>query len=107
MNNKIINLRHLKMGQNAIIKSVNINNELGRRIRDLGLLPNVKIKVIGRAPLKDPVALRLNEITLTLRNNEAEFISVEVNEEKGYLLIKGSVPGSKNGFVKISKAQKK
>jgi large subunit ribosomal protein L3 len=32
---------------------------------------------------------------------------VEVNEEKGYLLIKGSVPGSKNGFVKISKAQKK
>jgi large subunit ribosomal protein L3 len=32
---------------------------------------------------------------------------VEVNKEKGYLLIKGSVPGSKSGFVRISKAIKK
>ena len=32
---------------------------------------------------------------------------VEVNQDKGYLLIKGSVPGSKNGFVRIAKAIKK
>lgn len=32
---------------------------------------------------------------------------VEVNLEKGYMLIRGSVPGGKNGFVKISKALKK
>ncbi|WP_127718307.1 50S ribosomal protein L3 [Halobacteriovorax sp. HLS] len=32
---------------------------------------------------------------------------VEVNVEKGYMLLKGSVPGSKNGFVKIAKALKK
>jgi large subunit ribosomal protein L3 len=32
---------------------------------------------------------------------------VEVNMEAGYMLLKGSVPGSKNGFVKISKAVKK
>ncbi len=32
---------------------------------------------------------------------------VEVNAEKGYLLLKGSVPGSKNGFVRIAKALKK
>ncbi len=32
---------------------------------------------------------------------------VEVNEDKGYLLIKGSLPGSKNGFVRISKSVKK
>ncbi|ATH09308.1 50S ribosomal protein L3 [Halobacteriovorax marinus] len=32
---------------------------------------------------------------------------VEVNTEKGYMLIKGSLPGSKNGFVKIAKALKK
>ncbi|MAE58896.1 MAG: 50S ribosomal protein L3 [Halobacteriovorax sp.] len=32
---------------------------------------------------------------------------VEVNTEKGYMLLKGSVPGSKNGFVRISKALKK
>jgi large subunit ribosomal protein L3 len=32
---------------------------------------------------------------------------VEVNQDKGYLLIKGSIPGGKEGFVKISKALKK
>lgn len=32
---------------------------------------------------------------------------VEVNAEKGYLLIKGSVPGSTSSFVRISKAVKK
>lgn len=31
----------------------------------------------------------------------------EVNSEKGYLLIKGSIPGSKNSIVKIAKAIKK
>lgn len=32
---------------------------------------------------------------------------VEVNAEAGYMLIKGSIPGSKNGFVKIMKSVKK
>jgi large subunit ribosomal protein L3 len=31
---------------------------------------------------------------------------VEVNHENGYLLVKGSVPGPKNGFVKVSLANK-
>ncbi len=32
---------------------------------------------------------------------------VEVNLEAGYMLLKGSVPGPKNGFVKVAKAVKK
>ncbi len=31
----------------------------------------------------------------------------EVNLEKGYLLVKGSVPGAKNGFLRIAKSVKK
>ena len=31
----------------------------------------------------------------------------EINLAKGYLLLKGSVPGGKEGFIKISKALKK
>lgn len=34
-------------------------------------------------------------------------VVVEVNLDKGYLLLKGSVPGAKEGFIKISKALKK
>lgn len=32
---------------------------------------------------------------------------IEVNHEAGYMLLKGSIPGSKNGFVRVAKAVKK
>lgn len=34
-------------------------------------------------------------------------VVVEANLEKGYLLLKGSVPGAKEGFIRITKALKK
>lgn len=34
-------------------------------------------------------------------------VVVEVNQAKGYLLLKGSVPGGKEGFIRITKALKK
>lgn len=40
---------------------------------------------------------------VTVQNLEV----VEVNTEKGYMLIKGAVPGSKNNYVKVSTAIKK
>jgi ferrous iron transport protein A len=55
-----------------------VAGELGRRIRDMGLVPGTEIKIQGRAPLYDPVALRVMGATLTLRNNEADYIEVEV-----------------------------
>ncbi len=78
MNNNKISLRQMKINQSGIIREVRANGELGRRIRDMGLVPNTEILVIGRAPLNDPVALRLKNFTLTLRNNEADWITVEV-----------------------------
>ncbi|MFP4350182.1 MAG: ferrous iron transport protein A [Desulfococcaceae bacterium] len=74
-------LRQMGVNQKGIIKSVKAEGELGRRIRDMGLVPNTEVMVLGRAPLKDPVALRLRDFTLSLRNNEADFIMVELPGE--------------------------
>lgn len=71
-----ISLRTMKKGQKAIISAIAAEGELGRRIRDMGLIPGAEVQVVGRAPLKDPVALRLKGFTLTLRNNEADKITV-------------------------------
>lgn len=73
---KSISLRKLQQGQKAVVASIEAAGELGRRIRDMGLMPGVEVEVVGRAPLQDPVALRLQGFTLTLRNNEADYISV-------------------------------
>lgn len=71
-------LRAMRVNETAIIHQVRAEGDLGRRIRDMGLVPGTEVKVTGRAPLEDPVALRLRDFTLTLRNNEADWISVEV-----------------------------
>ncbi len=70
-------MRKMKDNQMGTISAVKIDGELGRRIRDMGLIPGRSVKIQGRAPLYDPVALRIMGFTLTLRNNEADFIEVE------------------------------
>lgn len=72
----MVSLRTLQKGQTAVIADITAEGEMGRRIRDMGLVPGVEIQVVGRAPLEDPVALRLMGFTLTLRNSEADYISV-------------------------------
>ncbi len=73
-----ITMRQMKDNQSGTIASIRAEGELGRRIRDMGLVPGAAIRIQGRAPLKDPVALRVMGFTLTLRNREADFIEVEV-----------------------------
>jgi ferrous iron transport protein A len=46
----------------------------------MGLVPGTPIQIQGRAPLRDPVAIRTRNFTLTLRNNEADFIEVTLEE---------------------------
>ena len=73
-----IMMRKMKDNQSGIISAVKVGGELGRRIRDMGLVPGAAIKIQGRAPLYDPVALRVMGFTLTFRNDEADHIEVEV-----------------------------
>ena len=47
-------------------------------VSDMGLIPGTDVEIVGRAPLRDPVALRLFGVTLALRNREADYITVEV-----------------------------
>jgi len=75
-----INMRQMKVNQRGRICAVKVDGELGRRIRDMGLTTGTDIMVLGRAPLYDPVALRVRGFNLSLRNSEADFIEVEVED---------------------------
>ena len=75
----IVNLRRMAINQNGTIVAVKVDGELGRRIREMGLVPGTEITITQRAPLNDPVALRVMGGTLTLRNNEADYIEVKVS----------------------------
>jgi ferrous iron transport protein A len=75
-----VNMREMSDNQAGTIATIKVAGDLGRRIRDMGLVPGTEIKIQGRAPLYDPVALRVRGATITLRNNEADCIEVEVND---------------------------
>ena len=76
-----INLRRMAINQSGVITADRVSGELGRRIREMGLVPGTEITVKQRAPLNDPVALRVMGGTLTLRNSEADYIMVEVADK--------------------------
>lgn len=46
-----INMRQMRDNQAGIISGVKANGEMGRRIREMGLVPGAKIQIQGRAPL--------------------------------------------------------
>lgn len=76
----VVSMRAMLVGQKGAIARVKGGGELGVRIREMGLVPGADIEVVGRAPLKDPVHIKLYGNHLTLRNNEADQIMVDVPE---------------------------
>jgi ferrous iron transport protein A len=77
---RIIRMREMTDNQSGIIKRVGATGDMGRRIREMGLVPDTPIHIQGRAPLRDPVAVKIRDYILTLRNNEADSILVEVDD---------------------------
>ena len=71
-------MRQMKKGQSGTIASIKADGVLGKRLLEMGLIPGATIRIQGRAPLKDPVAIRVMDSTLTLRNNEADHILINV-----------------------------
>lgn len=83
MSSHVVSLRQMRVGQKGKIAKVEARGETSQRIRDMGLIPGAPVSVVGRAPLRDPVALRLSGVTISLRNQEADYIKVEIPGENG------------------------
>ena len=60
---KTCSLRNMAVGQRGRISAVKVSGELGRRIRDMGLVPGVTVSVVGRAPLHGPASFRRDHHT--------------------------------------------
>ena len=80
---KVIKMREMSDNQMGIIKKITATGDVGKRIREMGLAKGTPIQIQGRAPLKDPVAVKLRDFILTLRNNEASHVLVEVETLPG------------------------
>lgn len=69
-------LDRVAVRQSAVITRVDDCGPIAQRLMALGLLPGVEVTVTRRAPLGDPIAIRLHGYELSLRCAEAGLIGV-------------------------------
>ncbi len=69
-------LDQLRVGQRAVIHSLQGTDGLVQRLLEMGLMPGEEIEVVGFAPLGDPMELRLPDYRLSLRRAEAARVAV-------------------------------
>ena len=80
LNTETVPLRHLRAGTRATVHTVTVQGQLGMRLREMGLVTGTRFILTGRAPLRDPVSLRIDGQVLTLRNREADHILVTIDD---------------------------
>jgi ferrous iron transport protein A len=70
-------LAALLPGENGRVTGFGGDGDTVRRLMDLGLIRGTTVQMIRRAPMGDPLEVRLRGFMLTLRRAEAEHITVE------------------------------
>lgn len=74
---KPVQLADIAVGGTAVVRRLVLPRATARRLMELGLLPGTSIRVVRRAPLGDPIELRLRNYSLSIRREEAALIEVE------------------------------
>ena len=75
-------LDEFKVGETGLIKKVEGEGRLRRRLFDMGVTPGAIVYLRKKAPLGDPLEITLRGYELTLRKSEACLVLLEVKEEK-------------------------
>lgn len=70
-------LAELPVGARAVVRKVSGEPELLRRLMELGFVPGTTITLVRRAPMGDPIELRLRGTHFSIRNTEADRIDVD------------------------------
>ena len=70
-------LSKFSVGETGIVKIIDGEGKIRRRLFDMGITPGTKIYLRKKAPLGDPIELTLRGYELTLRLVEADLITME------------------------------
>lgn len=73
-------LNEFAVGQKGIVKKIEAEGKIKRRLFDMGVTPNTEIYLKKLAPLGDPIEVTIRGYELTLRKDEANKILMEFVE---------------------------
>lgn len=70
-------LANLKPGQRAVVAGFAEMGPVMQRVMQLGLLEDSSVEMVRRAPVGDPIEIRVLGYSLSLRKSEAQMIHVK------------------------------
>ena len=76
-----ISLSKLPLNETGIIKKLNVNETIKRRLLDLGMINGTNVKALYKSPLKDPTAYLIRGSIIAIRNEDANNILVNYKEK--------------------------
>ncbi len=77
MNVEKITLDKLNIGDKCKVESICSESRVRRRLMDMGIVKGTDIEIEGKAPMGDPIEIRIRGYNLTLRKSEAKDIVIE------------------------------
>ena len=75
-------LDEFKIGETGLIKKVEGEGRLRRRLFDMGVTPGATVYLRKKAPLGDPIEVTVRGYELTLRKSEALLVYLEVEDDQ-------------------------
>ena len=74
--NEGVRLGTLLPGAEVRVVTVNGSGPISRRLKEMGVVPGVSVRIVKTAPMGDPMEIRLLGYSLAVRRSEADLIDV-------------------------------
>jgi ferrous iron transport protein A len=71
-----VTLAALPVGSQARVDDIAGDDEISLRLMEMGLVPGTEFRIVGVAPLGDPLEIELRGYRLSLRRSEAERVEI-------------------------------
>ena len=71
-------LDEFEIGETGLIRKVEGEGKLRRRLFDMGVTPGAQVSLRKKAPLGDPIEVTIRGYELSLRKDEAKLITLEM-----------------------------
>lgn len=70
-------LTDIPNGESARVTGVSGNDQITRRLMEMGIVPGVTVRMVKSAPFGDPLEISLRGYNLAVRKSEADQIEVQ------------------------------
>ena len=75
-------LDKIEKGETGLVKNVEGDGKVRRRLFDMGVTPGAKVTLRKKAPFGDPIEFTSRGYELSLRKAEAMLVNIEVEDAK-------------------------